>query len=103
MAVASVFAYDIYKVYFKPSANGEDIMRISRYVVVVFGLCMGVLGVVLFELKLNLGWVYLFIAASGISFRSNPNGNGHGILGRSSKTPSVCFFMREMPTGMPKE
>ncbi|KAJ1455505.1 urea transporter [Pelagophyceae sp. CCMP2097] len=61
MAVASVFAYDVYKVYFKPSANGEDIMRISRYVVVVFGLCMGVLGVVLFELKLNLGWVYLFM------------------------------------------
>ncbi|KAJ1452679.1 hypothetical protein M885DRAFT_444627, partial [Pelagophyceae sp. CCMP2097] len=61
MAVASVFAYDVYKVYFKPSANGNDIMRISRYVVVVFGLCMGVLGVLLFELKLNLGWVYLFM------------------------------------------
>jgi Na+/proline symporter len=61
IAVASVFAYDIYKVYINPKATGADIMCVSRVVVVAFGACMGVLGVVLYLIGLNLGWVYLFM------------------------------------------
>lgn len=61
MAVSSIAAYDIYKEYMNPEANGQDIMRISRYVVIIFGLFMGSLGVILALLGLNLGWVYLFM------------------------------------------
>jgi len=61
IAVSSLVAYDIYREYFNPEATGEQILKVSRVVIVVFGLIMGGLSIVLFELKLNLGWVYLFM------------------------------------------
>jgi len=61
IAVSSIAAYDIYRTYFNPEATGKDIMRISRYVIVLFGGCMGVLAVILNQIGLNLGWVYLFM------------------------------------------
>ena len=61
IAVSSIAAYDIYKTYFKPDATGQDIIRVSRIVIVIFGACMGVLAVILNYIGLNLGWVYLFM------------------------------------------
>mmetsp|Transcript_1476 Transcript_1476/g.3770 ORF Transcript_1476/g.3770 Transcript_1476/m.3770 type:complete len:296 (+) Transcript_1476:2-889(+) len=61
IAVASIAAYDIYRTYINPDATGNDIMRVSRYVVVGYGGCMGVLAIVLHQIGLNLGWVYLFM------------------------------------------
>merc|ERR1712048_722655 len=34
---------------------------VSRIVIVVFGLCMGAFSIALYEIGLNLGWVYLFM------------------------------------------
>ncbi|CAM9695611.1 unnamed protein product [Phaeothamnion confervicola] len=61
IAVSSLVAYDVYRTYLKPTATGEDILRISRYFIVGFGLLMGVLAVALNEIGLSLGWVYLFM------------------------------------------
>jgi urea-proton symporter len=61
IAVSSLVAYDIYREYINPEATGEDILRISRIVIVAFGLFMGVFSLLLFALGLNLGWVYLFM------------------------------------------
>jgi len=61
IAVSSLVAYDIYREYINPEATGKQILLVSRIVVVVFGLCMGAFSIVLFELGLNLGWVYLFM------------------------------------------
>jgi SSS family transporter len=61
IAVSSIFAYDIYKTYFKPDCTGEDIMWVSRVVIFVYGALMGVLAIFLNWLGLNLGWVYLFM------------------------------------------
>ena len=61
IAVSSLVAYDIYREYFNPEATGEDILRVSRIVIVLFGLFMGCFSLILYELKLNLGWVYLFM------------------------------------------
>jgi len=61
IAVSSLVAYDIYREYFNPEATGEQILKVSRVVIVVFGLVMGALSILLHELKLNLGWVYLFM------------------------------------------
>ncbi|KAJ8605014.1 hypothetical protein CTAYLR_004552 [Chrysophaeum taylorii] len=61
IAVASIAAYDVYRTYFNPEATGADIMRVSRIVVVVYGLVMGVLAVILNAIGLSLGWVYLFM------------------------------------------
>jgi hypothetical protein len=61
IAVSSLVAYDIYREYINPEADGEQILYISRTVVVMFGLMMGILSIILFEIGLNLGWVYLFM------------------------------------------
>ncbi|PRW20754.1 urea-proton symporter DUR3-like [Chlorella sorokiniana] len=61
IAVSSLFSYDLYRTYFNPKATGKDIIRVSRYVIVGFGLLMGVLAIILFKIGLSLGWVYLFM------------------------------------------
>lgn len=61
IAVSSLVAYDIYREYFNPEATGDQILKVSRIVIVAFGLFMGVFSIVLFEIGLNLGWVYLFM------------------------------------------
>eukprot|EP00543_Licmophora_paradoxa_P000345 CAMPEP_0202441512 /NCGR_PEP_ID=MMETSP1360-20130828/1067_1 /ASSEMBLY_ACC=CAM_ASM_000848 /TAXON_ID=515479 /ORGANISM="Licmophora paradoxa, Strain CCMP2313" /LENGTH=724 /DNA_ID=CAMNT_0049056549 /DNA_START=45 /DNA_END=2219 /DNA_ORIENTATION=- len=61
IAVSSLVAYDIYREYINPEATGTQILRVSRIVIVVFGLFMGCFSLILFELGLNLGWVYLFM------------------------------------------
>lgn len=61
IAVSSLVAYDIYREYINPEADGKKILFVSRVVIVVFGLLMGVLSIILDALGLNLGWVYLFM------------------------------------------
>jgi hypothetical protein len=61
IAVSSLVSYDIYREYINPEATGEQILFVSRTVVVMFGLIMGALSILLFEIGLNLGWVYLFM------------------------------------------
>lgn len=61
IAVSSLIAYDIYRQYINPEATGEQILKVSRIVIVCFGLFMGIFSLILFELGLNLGWVYLFM------------------------------------------
>ncbi|KAL4418865.1 hypothetical protein ABPG77_002621 [Micractinium sp. CCAP 211/92] len=61
IAVSSLFSYDFYRTYINPKASGKDIIRVSRYVIVGFGLFMGVLAIILFKIGLSLGWVYLFM------------------------------------------
>jgi SSS family transporter len=61
IAVSSLVSYDIYREYFNPEATGAQILKVSRIVIVLFGLLMGALSVVLDWLGLNLGWVYLFM------------------------------------------
>ncbi|CAJ1955665.1 unnamed protein product [Cylindrotheca closterium] len=61
IAVSSLVAYDIYREYINPDATGEQILSVSRKVIVAFGLLMGALSLLLFEIGLSLGWVYLFM------------------------------------------
>ena len=61
IAVSSLVAYDIYREYINPEADGKKILLVSRIVIVLFGLFMGVLSIILNEIGLNLGWVYLFM------------------------------------------
>jgi urea-proton symporter len=61
IAVSSLVAYDIYREYINPEATGDDILRVSRYVIVLFGIFMGCFSILLAEIGLNLGWVYLFM------------------------------------------
>lgn len=61
IAVSSLISYDVYRAYINPDATGEQILKVSRVTVFVFGALMGVLSIVLHEMGLNLGWVYLFM------------------------------------------
>ena len=33
----------------------------SRYAIIAYGILMGVIAIILYEIGLNLGWVYLFM------------------------------------------
>lgn len=59
IAVSSLLSYDVYRTYINPKATGKDIINVSRYIVVIWGLFMGALAIVLQEMDLSLGWVYL--------------------------------------------
>uniref|UniRef100_A0A7S0R9W6 Urea-proton symporter DUR3 n=1 Tax=Pyramimonas obovata TaxID=1411642 RepID=A0A7S0R9W6_9CHLO len=61
IAVSSLFSYDIYRKYINPDATGEDILRVSRYAILAFGVFMGVLSIILYEIGLSLGFVYLMM------------------------------------------
>merc|ERR1712185_662551 len=61
IAVSSIIAYDIYGTYGNKSPTSEEILKISRITVIVFGLIMGGLSCILFEMGIGLGWVYLFM------------------------------------------
>jgi urea-proton symporter len=64
IAVSSLVAYDVYREYMNPAATGAQILFVSRVVIVVFCLLMGVLSIVLHEIGVNLGWVYLFMGTA---------------------------------------
>jgi len=61
IAVSSLVSYDIYREYINPEATGQQILFVSRVVIVLYGLFMGALAIALQEIGLNLGWVYLFM------------------------------------------
>ncbi|KAF5830783.1 hypothetical protein DUNSADRAFT_14066, partial [Dunaliella salina] len=59
MAVASLFSYDVYRQYFNPQATNEKLLLVSRIMVGVYAVISGVIAIILLEIGLNLGWVYL--------------------------------------------
>ncbi|ONK55754.1 uncharacterized protein A4U43_C10F650 [Asparagus officinalis] len=59
IAVSSLCTYDIYRTYINPDATGKQILKVSRGVVLGFGLFMGVLAVILNKAGVSLGWMYL--------------------------------------------
>eukprot|EP01024_Parvocaulis_polyphysoides_P012609 TRINITY_DN145_c0_g1_i8.p1 TRINITY_DN145_c0_g1~~TRINITY_DN145_c0_g1_i8.p1 ORF type:complete len:670 (-),score=124.97 TRINITY_DN145_c0_g1_i8:1431-3440(-) len=61
IAVSSLVSYDIYKTYINPKATGQQIINISRVAICAYGVFSGAVAVILLEIGLNLGWVYLFM------------------------------------------
>ncbi|KZV31726.1 hypothetical protein F511_00530 [Dorcoceras hygrometricum] len=59
IAVSSLCTYDIYRTYINPNANGKQILRVSRSIVLAFGCFMGILAVILNKAGVSLGWMYL--------------------------------------------
>ncbi|KAK9819508.1 hypothetical protein WJX74_001443 [Apatococcus lobatus] len=58
IAVSSIISYDIYRTYINKLATGHQMLRMSQYVVVAFGIIMGVIGIILNVIGLPLGFVY---------------------------------------------
>jgi SSS family transporter len=59
VAVSSLITYDVYRTYVKPAASGRELIRISRSSIICFGLGMGILGSILFQIGASLQYVYL--------------------------------------------
>ena len=59
IAVSSLITYDVYRTYKNPKATGKQLLKVSRGVIVAFGLGMGALAVVLLGMGFSLGFVYL--------------------------------------------
>jgi Na+/proline symporter len=61
IAVSSIITYDVYRTYFNPEATGAQVLRFSQYAVLAFGTFSGLLSIILHQIGLSLGWVYLFM------------------------------------------
>ncbi|KAJ6615145.1 Sodium:solute symporter family-domain-containing protein [Mycena sp. CBHHK59/15] len=69
VAVSSIITYDIYKKYFNPHATDKQILWVSHIGVICFGVFMGVLGVIFYEIGISLSWLYGFtgtFASAGV-------------------------------------
>ncbi len=61
VSVSSLMTYDVFRTYLKPSATGRELMRVSRYAILLFGAGMGLMASMLFQLGVNLQYVYLMM------------------------------------------
>ena len=61
VSVSSLVTYDIFRTYVDPSSTGRQLMRVSRYAILLFGMGMGVLASAFFQLGLSLQYVYLMM------------------------------------------
>jgi Na+/proline symporter len=59
VSVSSLVTYDVYRTYVKPWATGRQLMRVSRFAIIGFGLGMGILSSFLLELGASLQYIYL--------------------------------------------
>jgi SSS family transporter len=57
IAVSSLLT--VYRTYKNPNATGKQLLKVSRTVIVIFGLGMGALAALLLSMGLSLGFVYL--------------------------------------------
>lgn len=61
ISVSSLMTYDVFRMYLKPSATGRELMRVSRFAILAFGVGMGILASLLFQLGVSLQYVYLMM------------------------------------------
>ncbi|MGC1135854.1 MAG: sodium/solute symporter, partial [Nitrososphaeraceae archaeon] len=58
VSVSSLVTYDVYRTYVKPWATGRQLMRVSRFTIIGFGLGMGILSSFLFQLGASFQYIY---------------------------------------------
>lgn len=58
IAVSSIIAYDIYRTYINPNCSGRAVIFLSRVVILVFGALMGVAGIILHKIGVDLDFLY---------------------------------------------
>ena len=59
ISVSSLITYDVFRSYIRPSSTGRQLMKISRFSILGFGLGMGALASLLFMSGISLQYVYL--------------------------------------------
>ena len=61
IAVSSIVAFDIFRTYIRPKASGDQIVRVSRWTICIFGTISGSFSIILNHAGINLGWLYLAV------------------------------------------
>lgn len=61
VSVSSLVTYDVFRTYLKPSSTGRELIRISRFTILAFGIGMGILASILFNSGFGLQYVYLMM------------------------------------------
>jgi len=61
VSVSSLVTYDVFRTYLKPSSSGRELIRISRFTILGFGIGMGLLASLLFHSGFSLQYVYLMM------------------------------------------
>ena len=61
VSVSSLVTYDVFRTYLKPSSSGRELIRISRFSILGFGIGMGLLASLLFHSGFSLQYVYLMM------------------------------------------
>jgi urea-proton symporter len=59
IAVSSILTFDVYKVYFKPHATSDQLIKISHIMICVFGVVMAVFACIWNAIGIDLGWLFL--------------------------------------------
>lgn len=81
VSVSSLITYDVFRTYLKPSATGRELIRVSRFTILIFGIGMGILASILFQFGASLQYVYLMM---GILIGSAVAPISFGILWRKT-------------------
>ncbi|KAJ3800126.1 Na+/solute symporter [Lentinula aff. detonsa] len=58
IGVSSLFSYDIYRTYFRPRAEGPEIVKVSHYFICFWAIWMGAWAVILNRAGVDLGWLF---------------------------------------------
>ncbi|KAI0561902.1 Urea active transporter-like protein [Gracilaria domingensis] len=58
IALSSLVSYDVYRTYINPNCSGQQVIFLSRVVILVFGLIMGGLGIAFHHIGVNLDFLY---------------------------------------------
>jgi Na+/proline symporter len=59
IGISSIVSYDVYKRYIAPGATGKQIVFVARCAILGWAIVSGCLSIILHELDIGLGWVYL--------------------------------------------
>ncbi|KAI0691691.1 Na+/solute symporter [Earliella scabrosa] len=58
IAVSSLFAYDLYRTYFRPKATSAEIVRVSHYFICFWAVWAGCWSTILHKASIDLGWLF---------------------------------------------
>ncbi|KAK9785769.1 hypothetical protein WJX73_001272 [Symbiochloris irregularis] len=61
IAVSTILSYDLYRGYFRPKAQGPEMLLVSRIFVVLFGFAMGGLAILFNHVGISLNYIF-FVA-----------------------------------------
>lgn len=59
IAVSSILTFDIYKMYIRPQATPAQLIAISHYMILLFGVVMAVFACIWNAIGIDLGWLFL--------------------------------------------